>query len=50
MVKRAIIHLKSPEYPYKTLCGLNLKDVEHTPFHKKATCKRCKQILRSYRR
>lgn len=42
------VHIKSPEYPYVTCCGLPLGGSYHTKYAKLITCKRCKQILRSY--
>jgi len=48
MAKRTI-HIKSPEYVYKTLCGLRLRDVEYTTQAGKANCKRCKQVLKTYK-
>ena len=43
-------HIKSPEYPNKTLCGLLLRHVgRYTTKAKEVTCKRCKEILKTYK-
>jgi predicted SprT family Zn-dependent metalloprotease len=47
--RKGTTHLKSPQYPYSTLCGQSINSVPTTNDRTKVNCVKCKEALEAYR-